>query len=218
MSNFHIHVDAFEISPEFEHFLTDQLGFYRSDFAGHPEGVEGFEPPHHLTLKLKDVNEFRSQFDEVVRTARAGTHMMGYVEGEVIAEDIEIEEKPFRESVPAPFRIATTSLPAGHFRESEIHVTLDRDRSDSRLIEALARMGFFAAYLPKPYGTAQIFTVQGSRVLVGELMPDLLTFLRSAGGAVSCSVKEERIAAWWMSDPPVRLPPVISTVERPSKH
>ena len=144
--------------------------------------------------------------------------MRGYVEGEVIAEDIQIEEKPFSEFVPAPFRIATTSLPAGHFRESEIHVTLDRDRSDPRLIEALAGMGFFAAYLPKPYGTAQIFTVQGSRALIGELMPDLLAFLRTAGGAVSCSVKEERIAAWWMSDPPVRLPPVISTVERPYKH
>ena len=217
MSNFHIHVDAFEISPEFERFLTDERGFYRSDFAGHPEGVEGYEPPHHLTLKLNDGNEFRSQFDDVVRTARAGTRMLGYVEGEVIAEDVPIQEKPFSESVPAPFRIATTSLPAGQFRESEIHVTLDRDRSDSRLIEALVGMGFFAAYLPKPYGMAQIFTVQGSRTFIAELMPALLTFLRSAGGAVSCSVKEERIAAWWMSDPAVRLPPVISNIERPAR-
>jgi len=217
MTDFHIHVDAFEISPEFERFLTGELGFYRSDFAGHPEGVEGFEPPHHLTLKLKDGNQFRSRFDDVVRTAKAATRMRGYVEGELLAEDIQIEEKPFNPSVPVPFRIATTSLPPGQFRESEIHVTLDRDRSDSRLIEALTGMGFFAAYLPKPYGTAQIFTVQGARASVGELMPDLLAFLKSTGGAVSCSVKEERIAAWWMSDPPVRLPPVISTIERPFK-
>ena len=217
MSNFHIHVDAFEISPEFKRFLTAELGFYRSDFAGHPEGVEGFEPPHHFTLKLEEVNQFRSRFDDVVRTARAGTPMRGYVEGEFIAEDLQIHERPFDESVPAPFRVAKTNLLPGHFRESEIHVTLDRDRSDSRLIEALMGMGFFAAYLPKPYGRAQIFTVQGSRAFIGELMPDLLAFLKSAGGAVSCSVKEERISAWWMSDPPVRLPPVIFTIERPQK-
>ena len=214
MSNFHIHVDAFEISREFVNALT-QCGFYRSDFAGHPEGVEGFEPPHHLTLKLNDGEQFRAHFQSVVTNAKADQSLRGYVEGEFIAEDVQIEEKPFCESVRIPFRIAQKNLPQGQFRESEIHVTLDRDRSHPKLIEALTSMGFFAAYIPKTYGVAEIFTIQGSRLAISELLPELLTFLRSAGGAVSCTVKEERIVAWWMSEPPVRLPPVISAIGRP---
>jgi hypothetical protein len=75
-------------------------------------------------------------------------------------------------------------------------------------------MGFFAAYIPKSYGVAEIFTAQGSRSDVSQLLPGLVDFLNSVGGAVACSVKEERIAAWWVSDSSVRLPPVIGRFER----
>ena len=211
MSSFHIHVDAFELAPEFERFLTAKRGFYRSDFAGHPEGVEGFEPPHHLTLKTDD--EFRARFDEVVAEGKQPGKMRGYVEGEFIAADIDIGPRPFDPQVPVPFRVTKKALPPGCFRESEIHITLDRDRSDARLIRALTEMGFFAAYIPKPYGIAEIFTVQGSRSDVKELMPRAIEFLKSVGGSVACSVKEERVADWWVSDPSVRLPPVIESVE-----
>ncbi len=214
MSNFHIHVDAFELAPEFERFLLGTCGFYRSDFAGHPDGVDGFEPPHHLTLKVGDNNEFRRRFDQVIAAAKHPVQMRGYVEGEFIAADIDIEARPFDPAVPVPFRIANAQLPIGGFRESEIHITLDRDRSDPRLLRALAAMGFFAAYIPKPYGVAEIFTVQGKRSDVNHLLPGLVEFLKSAGGAVACSVKEERIAAWWVSDSSVRLPPVIGSFQR----
>ncbi len=214
MNQFHIHVDAFELSADFERFLVEERGFYRSDFAGHPEGVEGYEPPHHLTLKLNDGNQFRVCFDEVAARARQDFSMRGYVEGEFIAEDLTIPEKPFDASVPMPFRTSKTALPAGSFRESEIHVTLDRDRSDARLIAALTGMGFFAAYIPKPYGIAQIFTLQGGKAAVSELLPRLIGYLTDAGGSVRCKVKEERVAAWWVSDADLRLPPVVSMVEQ----
>jgi hypothetical protein len=47
---FHIHIDALAISDSFERYLSKELGFWRTDFSGHPEGVEGFEPANHLTL------------------------------------------------------------------------------------------------------------------------------------------------------------------------
>ncbi|HEV2446062.1 MAG TPA: hypothetical protein VGS58_09075 [Candidatus Sulfopaludibacter sp.] len=213
MSNFHIHVDAIELAPEFERFLVDGCRFYRSDFAGHPEGVEGFEPPHHLTLKVRDGNEFRDRFEQVVAQAGHSAHMRGYVEGEFIAADLDIEERAFDAEAAAPLRIEKAQLKPGHFRESEIHITLDRDRSDPRLLQALTHMGFFAAYIPKPYGIAEIFTAQGSRSDVDRLMPAVVDFLKTAGGAVACTVKEERVAAWWVSDPGVHLPPVIGRLQ-----
>jgi len=214
MSNFHIHVDAFELAPNFERFLVETCGFYRSDFAGHPEGVEGFEPPHHLTWKVRDGDEFRACFDQVVSRAKHTGAMRGYVEGEFIAADLDITARSFDADIAAPFQIEKTPLAPGGFRESEVHITLDRDRSDPRLLGALTQMGFFAAYIPKPYGIAEIFTAQGSRSDVSRLLPATVDFLKAAGGAVSCSVKEERVAAWWVSDRNVTLPPVIGRLQR----
>ncbi len=49
MDKFHIHVDALKLSQEFEKFLTENLKFWQSNFAGHPEDVLHFEAPiHHL--------------------------------------------------------------------------------------------------------------------------------------------------------------------------
>jgi hypothetical protein len=212
MSEFHIHVDAQTLSEEFESYLTDGLGFWRSDFSGHPEGVEHFEPPHHLTKKVSSGAQFRADFDRLVAYAEEHRPMKGYLEGEFIALDEDLEERPFDASVAPPFRLETASLPDGRFRESEIHVVLDRDRSDPRLIESLMRMGLFTAYMTKPYGTAQVFTAQGSKARVQEILPALTRYLRRAGGAVNCSVKEERVAAWWLSGAGLRLPPIIDKV------
>jgi hypothetical protein len=212
MSEFHIHVDAQTLSPEFESYLIDDLGFWRSDFSGHPEGVEHFEPPHHLTKKVSSGVEFRADFEKLVAYAEVHAPMRGYLEGEFIALDEDLEEGPFDTSVAAPFRLETSSLPEGMFRESEIHVVLDRDRSDPRLIENLTGMGLFTAYMTKPYGTAQIFTAQGSKADVQELLPALTRFLKMAGGAVNCSIKEERVAGWWLSGDGLRLPPVIGRI------
>lgn len=212
MSEFHIHVDAQSLSAEFERYLIDDLGFWRSDFSGHPEGVEHFEPPHHLTKKVSSGVEFRADFERLVAYAEERAPMKGYLEGEFIALDEDLEERPFDASVVPPFKVEATSLPAGGFRESEIHVVLDRDRSDPRLIDSLLSMGFFTAYMPKPYGTAQIFTAQGSKARIQEILPPLTNYLKRAGGAANCSIKEERVAAWWLSEEGLRLPPVVDKI------
>ena len=50
-------------------------------------------------------------------------------------------------------------------------------------------------------------------MFANELLPALMGYLERAGGAVECSVKEERIAAWWMSDPDLSLPPIVESVK-----
>jgi hypothetical protein len=213
MSEFHIHVDALSLSNTFEEHLTNNLGFWRSDFSGHPEGVEHFEPPHHLTKKLTTSAEFRKLFDGLVSFAEANAPMKGYLEGEFLALDHDLEDRAFDPSVGIPFRIHKTILPAGGFRESEIHVVLNRDRSDPRLLQSLTQMGLYTAYMPKPYGTAQVFTVQGSKLKILSILKPLRRYLEEAGGSINCSIKEERVAGWWLSEPTLRLPPVIRSVE-----
>ena len=211
-NEFHVHVDAHSLAGHFEEYLVDRLGFYRSDFAGHPEGTEGYEPAHHLTRKTTSSQEFKELFEQVSAYAKQGGAMRGYIEGEFVPVDKEIEERPFDETVPLPLRLKTGSLPPGRFRETEIHIALSRDSSDPRLLQNLMEMGFFGAYLPKSYGVAAIFTAQGSRQDIDQILPALERYLNNAGGAVACSIKEERIANWWVSDPDLRLPPVVQDV------
>jgi len=214
MTGFHIHVDALELDNTFEHFLVDQMGFWRSDFEGHPEGSPGFEPPHHLTYKAGDSLQYRRAFDDVVKAAQASADSMnGYVEGEFVASDEDIPWKPFDPSVRVPWTIASGVIEPGRFRESELHITMARAGTSPDLVGALRGMGFFSAYLRKSFGSAEVFTVQGSREDIAAVAPSLRQFLHDAGGAANCSLMEERVAGWWTSSPDVVLPPIITRID-----
>ena len=210
---FHIHVDAHQLSKELEIYLLRTLNFGKSNFSGHPQGVPHYETPIHLTYKTNDVKDFRNIFDEIVGYLDENPEAIeGYVEGEYIPLDIDIEENPFNPEVEVPCQFELTNLAPGKFREDEIHVTLDRDKSDPRLIKNLRKMGFFSAYMDKPDSRVEILTVQGSVKQIQQLLPQILHYLKDAGGAFKCSVKEERIVRWWISSPDLRLPPVIKLV------
>src|SRR6266404_7355604 len=141
MSAFHIHIDALNISPAFEEYLTKELRFWRSDFSGSPDSANAFFPVNHLTLKPETSKDFRTVFDKLLTYVKTQDAMQGYIEGEFIAVQKHIEEKPFDSSVSVPFRLKRTSLAPGKFRESEVHITLNKDRSDPALIRSLIDMG-----------------------------------------------------------------------------
>ena len=210
---FHIHIDATSMPVDFDKYVSNQLGFARTDFAGHPEGFEHYEPANHLTYKTTNVKEYRQMFRDVVSFAESGDGMSGYIEGEYVALDMNIEPKPYDSSGPLPFRLHTRFLPIGTFRETEIHITLNKGLSDKRLLTSLLEMGFFCAYLPKKYGTAAIFTAQGSRSTIDQILPSITDYLQLVGGAVECSIKEERITHWWLSRSDIPRPPVVDTIE-----
>jgi len=213
MPEFHLHIDALSISKRFETYLIREFGFWRSDFCGHPAGSIGYEPPNHFTLKVKNGKEFKALFAKICSYAKTHMAIRGYIEGEFIVRDEEINELPFDVSIKPPFKLRTQFLPPGRFRESEIHISLNRDQSDARLICNLMEMGLFSAYIQKPNRVAQIFTVQGSIEQISVLLPALLDYLKRAGGATDCSIKEERVASWWTSEPALPLPPVISDID-----
>ena len=210
MPLFHIHVDASWLSDDFERFLRSEVGFCRTDFIDADGGRT--EPVNHLTLKVEKPDDFRYAFEIVIEYADTHEAMAGYIEGEVITMDNTIPWKPFNPSIPVPFKLQLNSLPAGSFRESEIHLTLCPERSDPRLLQKLSDMGLSMIYMPKPSGIALICTAQGPREVVRSLASKLSAFLEAGGGAVGCSIKEELVAKWWVSDNSVLLPPVVHSI------
>jgi len=210
MAGFHIHVDASNISPISVDFLERNLGFWRADFI--PSGGESYAPAFHLTTKPTSGKEFRQKFKQVIEWAGINDHVRGYVEGEYIASRCTIRHREFDESVADPFTITRKRLPEGSFRESEIHVTMNRDASDPRVLSRLAQIGFFSARVVKRYGIAEVMTIQGSTDQIKFLLPTVVQYLDRIGGCADCVIKEERIADWWVSDNHITLPPVIDVI------
>jgi hypothetical protein len=209
-SVFHIHVDAQEMSAELELFLIGQLKFWNSDFSGHPPGALHFETPRHLTWKSTDAATAKLTFTTLTDYLEANPGCItGYVEGEYIPVDIDLPAIPFNPEIAVPYHLELGSLAPGKFREDEIHITLDRDKSDPRLLTALRSMGFFSAWMEKPQNSVEIFTAQGDRSHIQKVLADMQIYLQAAGGAVGGSIKEERIIRWWLSSPEISLPPVI---------
>jgi hypothetical protein len=201
---FHIHVDAHEMAGQFESFLH-QLKFSNTDFSGHPDGALHFETPKHLTYKTKDITAFRSTFDAIVAELETAPHLLeGYVEGEYLPIDLDIEAMPFDPEVKVPCQWELGVLVPGIFREDELHITLDKD---------LRSMGFFSAYMDKAYGRAEILTVQGTRQTIKTILRLLIPYLKNAGGSVKCSIKEEQVIRWWASSDSVKFPPVAQALK-----
>ncbi|MEA5472319.1 hypothetical protein [Spirulina sp. 06S082] len=213
---FHIHIDGHWISQSFENFLVKNHDFIISNFPGHPEGIPHYEPVRHLTKKIKVGKKFHEVFDSIENYLETNPKSIeGYIEGEYVPVDIDISEKDFNPEIEIPCQFQLTSLTLGTFREDEIHITLSRDESDAKLIDSLRRMGFFSAYAKKTYGAAEVLTVQGTYKQIQEILPKIVTYLEQAGGAVKCSVKEERIVRWWLSSSELSLPPVLESVNQP---
>lgn len=213
MHEFHIHVDATSVPAELEQELMSDLALSRRDFAEAPTEEKTYTPDLHYTTKPKSARDFRLQFPEILRRVRQHPGFVGYIEGEFIPDVYEVAPRTFDPTVDVPFRLNLGALSPGRFRESEVHVTMSYEKSDPRLRGRLVEMGLFPAFYPKPWGLAQIFTMQGTRAQVSELVKPLLAFLSRAGGSVTCRVKEERIAKWWMSSNDLPLPPVIAAVD-----
>lgn len=217
MSEFHIHVDAIYIGQGFEEFLLNTLGFSLKNFSVIPTESERHAPERHLTYKTADAKTFHQQFDAIEQhLTQHPKAMEGYVEGEYIPEELKIPHGEFNSEVLAPFTVELGNLEVGEFREDEIHITLDADRSDPQLLLSLRQMGFFSVFMDKAYGTAKIFTTQGSYQSIQEILPLLTSYLGAVGGAVNCVVKEERIVRFWLSSPDVKRPPTIANIQKAS--
>ena len=79
---FHIHIDAQSITKELHSYAKEELGFQDTNFDGHSEGYDHFEPQKHLTLKLKTREEF-NQVRTLLEKQADESEFVGYLEGEI---------------------------------------------------------------------------------------------------------------------------------------
>ncbi len=190
---FHIHIDAVSISPELSLRVREDLGFYDSNFNGHPPGYVHFEPKQHLTLKVANREEFDSIWSRLEELA-SHEPFVGYLEGEFIPVDDFIPYKPHCD-MQVPFRIARRRLSGSEheqFRQGEFHLTYKKEESDAKLTEKLLEAGLYGAYMPKRDGEFVVLTMQGYIKTINVLAKAVRQYVEEAGGAYRCTLKEER--------------------------
>lgn len=191
---FHIHIDASYMPPDLSKIVKGELGFYDHHFIGHPDGYEHFEPNAHLTRKILTGKEFKQVWEELEGLVE-GTDFGGYLEGEYIPTDDTIPESLYNDSVVFPFRVERRRLrgaPEEQFRETEIHLVMDKDKSDERVVRKILDAGLYGAFLPKKDYTAVVLTMQGFCRDIEPLIQSLTEYLHKAGGVVRGTIKEER--------------------------
>ena len=190
---FHIHIDAQFMTAELHQEVTRNMGFYDSNFGGHPEGYVHFEPQQHLTLKLNTKQEFDRNWDILEETINKHA-FRGYIEGEYIPIDEFIPYKKYKE-IPVPYMIHRRKLEDTkneEFRQTEVHITLEKDKSNPELIKKLLNSGLYGAYVPKKHGTFLVLTIQGYLKHIVPFIDVLRNYLLETGGAYLCTIKEER--------------------------
>ena len=212
---FHIHIDARYMSPDLSKIVKEELGFYDHHFIGHPDGYEHFEPNAHLTRKIQTGKEFKQVWGELERLVE-GIDFIGYLEGEYIPSDDPIPESPYDDSVEFPFRVERRRLrgtPEEQFRETEIHLVMDKDKSDERVIRKILDAGLYGAFLPKKDHTAVVLTMQGFKRDIEPLSQSLTKYLHRVGGVVRGTIKEERAINYKLIGVnPVELPEIADKV------
>ncbi len=213
---FHLHIDGTYVPPAFLQVLEKRFGFWQANFSGHPEGFQHFEPNYHMTMKFTEGKKFREACLALEKLARKHRDFVGYFEGEYIREERIVPVRSYG-GAHVPFKLSRRRLDGStfeQFRESELHLTLDKDVSHPKLVEGLLESGLYGAYIPKIDHTAIVLTIQGFREDIGTLTECLWEYLLQNGGAVRGKLKEE-FAIWHRlyGVEPVELPEIIDTVE-----
>ncbi|RYU89461.1 hypothetical protein EWM62_14160 [Mucilaginibacter terrigena] len=191
---FHIHIDAKKMPQLFDEFAIKELGFYDTDFNGHPEGYQHFEPIRHLTLKVKTKEDFSEIWDKLELKTNEHPDFVGYLEGEFIPKDEYIPYKEFTDH-PVPFKIERRVLSGSEkeaFRQTEFHLTMEKSQSSPVLMKRLLDSGLYGAYIPKKDGEFLVLTMQGFIKDIVPLYEILKSYILKTGGAYRCTIKEER--------------------------
>ena len=193
---FHIHVDGIKDIPvDLENYVVNELGFISRPFDGHPEDADHFEPSCELTLKTYNKQDFQKAFEKLEIALKEFPDFVGYVEGEYIPSDDFIPYSEYKD-IPVPFFVAKRKITSiEKFRQTEVHITMDKNTSHPDLIKKLLDAGFYGGYIPKPNADYVVFTVQGYIKDIEPLIKSVKAFIEESGGADKCTIKEERAIA-----------------------
>lgn len=194
---FHIHIDAQLMPKALDEYAIKEWAFSPTDYDGHPEGYDHFEPVRHLTLKAPTKAVFNKVWLELEAKMPEFPNFIGYIEGEYIPIDEYIPYLDYKD-IPIPFLITRRKLnPDSNegFRQTEIHITMEKTKSNPDLIKKLLNSGLYGAFIPKIDGEFLVLTIQGFIKDIVPLIDVIRRFLLESGGAYRCTIKEERAIA-----------------------
>ena len=213
---FHIHIDAQQMPKGLDDWAISELKFKPTDYDGHPEGYDHFEPKRHLTLKASTKETFRTAWDSLEAKLLEFPDFVGYIEGEYLPIDEFIPFTPYKD-IPIPFQILRRKLipeNSEDFRQTEVHVTMERTQSHPALMKKLLDSGLYGAFIPKMDGEFLVLTIQGFIKDIVPLIDSIRNFLIESGGAHRCTIKEERAIAHKLCGiSAVDLPEVASSIQ-----
>ena len=152
---FHIHIDAQEMPKALDDYAINDLSFVPTDYDGHPEGYDHFEPIRHLTFKAHNKDMFHEVWEKLDKKLDAFPDFVGYIEGEYLPIDEFIFFKEEFIDLPIPFHISRRKLvpeKKEDFRQTEIHVTMEKTKSNPLLMKKLLDSGMYGAFIPKKDG------------------------------------------------------------------
>jgi hypothetical protein len=214
---YHIHLDTKTQSTKLHDCFQRELGFFPHHFSGHPEGRIHFEPTSHSSKKILSKDEFRKLWEKAVRLVGKDTSAVGYLEGEYIPKDIFIPYRPITTFFTPSFSIKRRTLYSSQgekFRETELHLVLDFDKSDQRVITGLLDAGLYGALRPKQGYRVIVLTIQGHACFIRPLIEKIQHYLSAVGGVVHCTLKEEVALKHHLFGgmTPEELPEIIETI------
>jgi hypothetical protein len=212
MSQFHIHADLHQASPEVEGFLQD-LGGYLDPFLACQ--ANPYVPVSHYTFKMTDSRVFKETWERIEHFLDdTNPDWRGYFEAEALFESgTRIQSLAYDPSIPLPFTIIHCNLPAGSFRRNELHIYFNDVRTDERVKQAMRQIGFFPAFCQSENGIEGIWTIQASNIEdIVAIRPSITRFLSTVGGSANCIIDEERVVGYRISHRDVQIAPVIGKI------
>jgi hypothetical protein len=211
----HLHIDLFADLPAWLVEFLIKMGFWNASFKNpYPDGHVG--PKHIWTYKSTDEYECDVRWKALLGPGRP-IEVPGFMERERIVLDTQIEtDHLFDPHVDKPFMLERYRLPEGGFKESEIHVTLDRNASDPRVMEWFVSMGMVPAIMPKQRTDgssydALILTATGDKREIARVVKELRDVIPKLGGIKGCSIKFEVMEGHLLFGgfTTARLPPIV---------
>lgn len=193
----HLHVDMFAQPPKSLIDALRVLGFWDTSFrVPYPDGHDGCVA--HWTWKTENATSAHQKWAALSQIIQ-GAGIPGYIERELIKFDLDepiTVDHPFDPSVERPFMLEKYTLSEGGFKESEVHMTLDKDASDPRVMDYFTSMGMVPAIMPKRHADgspfdALILTAAGDKREIAHVMKELRDVIPRLGGIKGCSIKFE---------------------------
>lgn len=180
-TNYHIHVNVFQISKSTETKLVE-AGYFYDPF----EPLESsYAPPNHYSCETTDKKLMRQAWARGLEILKQDDQFEGYIECETLSEKFSIkyadsQNKKSQLTKPFPLPIfRTVEVPPNKHKKADLHVKRDNTIPRDELDVLMLASGFYEVWTPRN----RIYTLQlESAVDAKAIFFKLKDFFHNTGG------------------------------------